>query len=257
MKKWVLPFLFSPLMVFSQTVIHDNAHAHNDYEQKRPLFDALENGFTSIEADVHLRDNRLLVSHNRPHSISKTLESLYLEPLDSLRKKNGGSIYPHYNSPVFLMIDIKTEGGETFKALLKVLSAYEACLSAPGKDGAVKILISGNRPLDMILDDPNHFTAVDGRPEDLGNGYPPSIMPVISENYKKIIKWNGVGSPSQEELNALKAVAAKVHAENKKLRLWNIPDQENAWIILLDSGVDLINTDRLKELSLFLIRKKI
>ena len=30
------------------------AHAHNDYEHTRPLLDALECGFGSIEADIHL-----------------------------------------------------------------------------------------------------------------------------------------------------------------------------------------------------------
>jgi len=31
-----------------------NAHAHNDYLHKNPLFDALKNGFTSVEVDIHL-----------------------------------------------------------------------------------------------------------------------------------------------------------------------------------------------------------
>jgi len=40
------------------------AHSHNDYEHKRPLFDALDRGFCNIEADVHLVDGRLLVGHD-------------------------------------------------------------------------------------------------------------------------------------------------------------------------------------------------
>ena len=40
------------------------AHAHNDYEHDRPLFDALEHGFTSVEADVWLVDGELLVAHD-------------------------------------------------------------------------------------------------------------------------------------------------------------------------------------------------
>ena len=40
------------------------AHAHNDYEHERPLFDALEHGFTSVEADVWLVDGELLVAHD-------------------------------------------------------------------------------------------------------------------------------------------------------------------------------------------------
>jgi hypothetical protein len=38
----------------AQTIILPNAYAHNDYWHKRPLLDALDNGFTYVEADVFL-----------------------------------------------------------------------------------------------------------------------------------------------------------------------------------------------------------
>src|SRR3990172_9175630 len=73
-----------------------NAHAHNDYWHERPLFDALDHGFTSVEADVFLRDGNLLVGHElaelKPES---TLESLYLDPLARRVRENGGRVYPN------------------------------------------------------------------------------------------------------------------------------------------------------------------
>jgi len=36
--------------------------------------------------------------------------------------------------------------------------------------------------------------------------------------------------------------------------LWAIPDTEMAWKVLLDTGVDLINTDHLPELNAYLTR---
>src|SRR2546426_1011359 len=41
-----------------------NAHAHNDYEHSRPLLDALDQGFTSVEADVFPVAGNLLVAHD-------------------------------------------------------------------------------------------------------------------------------------------------------------------------------------------------
>ncbi|MCK5137459.1 MAG: hypothetical protein KAR19_16865 [Bacteroidales bacterium] len=41
------------------------AHAHNDYNHEHPLFDALENGFRSIEADVFSMGDSLYVAHDR------------------------------------------------------------------------------------------------------------------------------------------------------------------------------------------------
>jgi len=59
-----------------------NAHAHNDYEHARPLLDALDRGFCSVEADVWLVDGQLLVAHDRGKAKpGRTLQALYLDPL--------------------------------------------------------------------------------------------------------------------------------------------------------------------------------
>src|SRR5438034_4524920 len=73
-----------------------HGHAHNDYEHKRPLFDALDNGFCSVEADIYLVNGQLLVAHERFQAKpEKTLQSLYLDPLRERVKKNGGRVYPN------------------------------------------------------------------------------------------------------------------------------------------------------------------
>jgi len=257
MRKWLVPvlFIFIPILCVSQP--HVNAHAHNDYEHERPLFSALENGFVSIEADVHLVNGKLLVAHDNPNSSTRKLEDLYIRPLDSLAKLNGGRIYPEKDIIVLLMVDVKTNANETFDALQDLLSKYGESIDRRDHKGAFQVFISGNRAIDMIRNDPYHLASIDGRPEDLGKGFTIEEMPVISENYKKIINWNGTGEPSKRDLTKLTELASKVHAENKKLRLWAIPDNENAWNVLLDAGVDLINTDRLKELNSFLTTKKL
>lgn len=249
--------LFTSAAGMSQTRVHLNAHAHNDYDHKRPLFDALENGFISVEADVHLKDNKLLVSHSGPGSTAKSLEELYLKPLDSLRIKNGGSIYPQNSTPLLLLIDIKTDGEETFQYILQALSRYEHCLTTPSRKGAIRVLISGNRPFDLIQHDPSHLSSIDGRPEDIGKGFSSDVMPLISESFNRVMKWNGIGAPPPDELIKLKELATRVHGENKKLRLWASPDNENTWPVLLSAGVDLINTDKLQELNLFLTSKNL
>ena len=63
-------------------------HCHNCYHHDRPLLDALENGFCSIEADFFLTDlgdgggERLYVAHNFEDITSeRTLEAMYIRPL--------------------------------------------------------------------------------------------------------------------------------------------------------------------------------
>jgi hypothetical protein len=256
MHTWLLFFSVVLTRFVSVGQPHINAHAHNDYEHDRPLFEALENGFVSIEADVHLVNGRILVAHDHPTSRSKTLEDLYLRPLDSISRINGGKIYPQKDVAVMLMIDIKGDADETFRTLHQLLSKYASSIGR-GDHIGFRVFISGNRAIDLIRNDPQHLSSIDGRPEDLGKGFTEQEMPVISENYRKIISWNGKGAPSKEDWNKLTLLASKVHAENKKLRLWGIPDHENGWNVLLEAGVDLINTDRLKELNVFLTTKKL
>src|SRR5215831_11275168 len=86
-----------------------NVHAHNDYEHSRPLFDALDHGFCSVEADIWLTPDGLLIGHDKKDlKPGRTLEALYLEPLRDRVKANGGRVYQ--SGPAFyLLIDSKTE----------------------------------------------------------------------------------------------------------------------------------------------------
>src|SRR4030095_12119754 len=54
---------FCLVPAFAQTPLL-RAHAHNDYEHTRPLLDALEQGFCSVEADIYLIDGELRVAHD-------------------------------------------------------------------------------------------------------------------------------------------------------------------------------------------------
>jgi hypothetical protein len=124
-------------------------HAHNDYLHKRPLFDALEQGFCNVEADVYLRNGALLVAH-LPWELraERTLEKLYLDPLRRIAKQHGGRI--HKNGPQFwLLIDVKSDARATYIALDKALARYADIISIVkhGKieQKAVTVVISGNR----------------------------------------------------------------------------------------------------------------
>ena len=131
-----------------------NAHAHNDYTHKRPLFDALEQGFCSVEADIYLVDGQLLVAHDRRDvKPERTLQALYLDPLRAQARKNRGRIYR--DSPVFyLMIDVKADAEATYAALRDVLKNYADVLSEFGakrlRKRAVTVVISGARAIEAM-----------------------------------------------------------------------------------------------------------
>jgi hypothetical protein len=105
------------------------AHAHNDYEHARPLLDALDHGFCSVEADIFLIEGRLLVAHDRGDvKPERTLQALYLDPLRECVRQNRGRVYT--NGPEFsLLIDIKDKWQETYPVLRKVLEGYADILT--------------------------------------------------------------------------------------------------------------------------------
>lgn len=246
---------------FAQSKLLRNAHAHNDYEHDKPLFDALENGFISVEADVYLIGNELFVYHDRPENPSqdRTLEKLYFKPLLEKVQKNGGSVYPNYEDFFYLMIDFKTEGESTYKALKLLLQKYESILSVVEKtsrqmDKPVLVFISGNRPITTMLSEDINMATLDGRPSDLGKGISVEKMPVISQNFNQFSHWNGEGEMPDEDKIRITQLTSAAHAEGKKVRLWAIPDMPNAWKTLMDLGIDFINTDKLEEFNQFMNR---
>ncbi|MFN8340839.1 MAG: hypothetical protein U0V64_04150 [Cyclobacteriaceae bacterium] len=252
-KVLLFPILICPFISYGQ-VVHVQAHSHNDYFQARPLLDALDNRFNEVEADIYDTPAGLVVSHERPGADTRLLEQLYFRPIDSLIQTQG-SVQKDSKSPFMLMLDFKSSAARTYQSLLRLLKQYPrlACTSA---SCPVIIFISGNRPLELIVQDPSGALKIDGRPEDLGKGHSSMLMPVISDRFQNWCSWNGKGHPSTDDGEKIRSLANKTHQEGKKLRLWSIPDHEEAWAFLIDCGVDLINTDHLAELNRYLQSRK-
>jgi len=244
--------------VQAQPVPLIRAHAHNDYEHDRPLLDALDHGFCSVEADIHLVDGQLLVAHDLEDvHVERTLQALYLDPLRERIRRNGGRVY--VNGPsVILLIDIKSDAAPTYRVLRDILKQYEDILTvftAEEKDeGAVTVILSGNRPREILAAELERLAAFDGRLNDLQDSasVPPAFMPLVSSNWAAIAPWYGVGSLSYEARQRLHDTVSTAHAQGRKIRFWATSDNPVVWKELYDAGVDLLNADNLERLKVFL-----
>jgi len=230
-----------------------HAYAHNDYWHKRPLLDALDNGFTHVEADVYLRHSRLVVSHNPPlFGKRHTLDELYFHPL--LQRFIQDSA--HQQSPmdtIVLMIDIKSKSGRTIRALNRLLDKYKPVLSSY-EDGKVIIrnltlVITGHRGLYSPDNDGPKYLFFDADLKKLDHQQEPSDLYLTAScKYSSIISWKGSGQIPPVQQHRLKSLIERAHAIGAKVRLWGSPDKTPVWNFLMRSGVDLINTDRLVDL---------
>ncbi|SES19347.1 hypothetical protein SAMN04490244_1079 [Tranquillimonas rosea] len=239
------------------------AHAHNDYEHDRPLLDALSHGFTGVEADIWLVDGELLVAHDANEvEAGRTLASLYLDPLRARAEEHDGMIYASgQQDPITLLIDIKSDGPETYQVLSDVLAEYSDILTVfEGEEvepGAVTAVISGNRPRDMMQEQDVRYAGYDGRMSDLESDTPASFMPLLSDNWTNVFDWTGEGEMPEEQRDRLTEIVSTAHDKGWEIRFWATPDEagparEAIWTVLDEAGVDLINTDDLSGLQDFL-----
>jgi len=245
--------------VFAQSVPLPNAFAHNDYSHKRPLHDALANGYTNIEADVFLHGKNLVVAHVNPYFKShRKLESLYLQPLLQQIIDNGGEVYKNYNHPVTLLIDIKSDANSTYAALKPLLEKYRDILTSYDngevKPGAVTIVLSGHKPYNMIKGENKRLAFID---KDLRQATRDTtitnVYTMASCKYSKLVKWNGDGSFPDWQRKKLMNYVSLAHDHGERVRLWASPENKAVWDELLKCGVDLINTNKLVALKQFLM----
>jgi hypothetical protein len=251
-----LPLFFAHLLLSFALTAADvpclpSAHAHNDYLHSRPLLDALDHGFCSVEADIHLVNGKLLVAHDADKvDPARTLEGLYLDPLKKRFSKQRTGEF-------FLMIDFKTEAESTYAALRETLKQYSGMLTVfranATETNSVTVIISGNRPINTISNEPVRYAAIDGRLPDLEGNPPRSLVPWISDNWGRQFTWRGEGEMPEMERARLRRWVQQAHEQGRKIRFWGLPDQRRAWAELRRAGVDLINTDNLAGLRDFLI----
>jgi hypothetical protein len=229
------------------------AHAHNDYAHARPLLDALDSGFCSIEADVFLVNRQLLVAHTRSAvKPERTLQALYLDPLRERIRKNGGRVFP--NGPEqTLLIDLKTDWRTLYPALRAVLTNYAEMLTTfregRKQTNAVLVILSGDRSREMFASETVRYAALDGDLADLDTDAPPNLIPWISSPWGRTFQWRGDGGMPATELAQLKEIVAKAHARGRRVRFWGAPDRAELWQTLRKADVDLINTDNLSGLE--------
>ncbi|MFF9585375.1 phosphatidylinositol-specific phospholipase C/glycerophosphodiester phosphodiesterase family protein [Streptomyces achromogenes] len=239
------------------------AHAHNDYAHPRPLLDALDHRFGSVEADVFLVGGGLLVGHETSDlDPSRTLESLYLEPLAARVAARHGSVYRGAHRPLQLLVDIKTEGAATYLELDRRLRRYPHLFTryAHGRvhPGPVTVVVSGDRAARTPMAAQTERRAFyDGRLTDLAGPAPASFAPLISDNWTQNFTWTGTGTFPDAERRRLRSITAAAHARGQRVRFWATPDtagpaRDALWTELLAAGVDHLNTDDLAGLETFL-----
>lgn len=247
MLKRLILLLLLANMAFAQKAVH----SHNDYVQSIPFWNAFMAGAKSIEADVILVNNDLMVSHDakdiKPES---TLENLYLKPLSIVYFDKKIKSFD-----IQILIDFKTEAFSTLSVLVSQLEKYPHLINSGSTNKKINFVISGNRPPpEKYKDYPAYinfdYQTIDTWPQDM------SKVALVSLPYYKTSNWKGTEPLSADDNKKIKDIVELVHSKNKKIRFWATPDTKLAWATFSGLGIDFINTDKPGECVKYLKAKK-
>lgn len=249
----LLPVLFYSFLSAQINYTTLNAHSHNDYEQKVPFEWAYNAHFGSIEADIWAVDDDLFVAHNHNQvTPERTLDALYIQPIVSKFKANGGKAWNDREGNFQLLIDLKTPVEPTLSLLAEKLKKYPEVFDPTVNQNAVKIVITGNRPNPEQFDNYPGFIYFDGLLNLRYDEKQLKRVALFSDNLSNHTKWKGEGSIPANDLRKLTQVIDSVHQLKRAVRFWNAPDTPQAWQLFMDWNADIINTDHILQLESFL-----
>lgn len=237
----------------AQTYTASQIFAHNDYARDKPFYTAYDLGVGYIEADVFLKDNELMVAHHlREIKPGRTLDSLYLKPMLEMVKKNKGYAYPDPKRKLTIMIDLKTEGAPTLKAVVDRLKEYPQLTNCP----TLQFMISGNVPIPTTWRDYPDYIFFDGRPAIRYSEDQLKRVSMISTGFGQHSRWNGSAKLTEDELQKIRVLVDEAHAKKKPFRFWGTPDFPLAWKQLMELNMDVIVTDKVQGLNEYINNMK-
>lgn len=252
-----LAFTYFSIAVAAQQPVLRNAHSHNDYKHKRPLLDALENGFFSVEADMFYENGAFIVAHTKAGIRRKnTLEKLYLLPLKDRVNANSGKVYANGPPEFEMMIDLKSDwSGDRLDSLSRLVEKYSELFTV-FIDGAktakaVRIVLSGNGAKYLAAEQNPRYFSIDGGFGDFGSKPVSTLICRTSGSFRSEFSWRGCGRMPDDEKEKLRQYVAQAHAAGRKIRFWAATNKKKVWKQLLDAGVDWVNVDKLKKFRRF------
>ncbi|WP_130854863.1 alkaline phosphatase [Olivibacter jilunii] len=259
-RKWICACSLASSGLFAhaqQYTVNKNAHSHNDYLQAQPFYTAYANRFASIEIDVFLKNDSLYVAHEEEEiKPGHTIQNLYLKPLLQQISLHNGKVYPEGGQLQFL-IDLKTDGEPTLKALERQLAPIRAYFDVNRNPDAVRLVISGDMPKPERFGAFDPIFYFDGRTQLRYSDEQLKRVAFYSAPFQSFSVWNGLGRITEPERNKVKHFIDSVHAVGKPVRFWGCPDTKTAWQAFIKLGVDYLNTDSPNILASFLNRYEV
>ncbi|MDW3192639.1 MAG: hypothetical protein R8G66_09740 [Cytophagales bacterium] len=221
-------FLLQALSSHAQFSTDLNPHIQAEKPCQSIIYTALRKGYVSVKAEVQLIDGQLMASS------SHTLEVSYLTPLFDRFRENDGHIYKDHSDMFYLFIKIKDNENRTRLALEQVLTNYQAMIAGSHwktQANPVKVVLINPSPalIQSISEQASSLITLEGDYHSMDQRTSQYLMPITGVSYDHL------------DPKSLRATAKTLHRQGKKLRLYDVPNDQGLWKELIQSGVDFIN----------------
>jgi hypothetical protein len=250
-------------------------HSHNDYWRRIPLYEAIHYGCISIEADVWKFGDELFVGHSESSlTINRTFANLYINPLVEIlnnqnpsnqfgKAENHGVFDEDANQVLVLLVDMKTDGRETFVAVQSAISPLREkgyLTYFNGNDLILRPIIvvgTGNTPFESIVENSTYRDIFFDAPLSSFSAKSPTIAHTTyntTNSYyasTSILEVAGLpwrGRYSDDQIARLIDHIDGAHMVGLKARYWETPQWPRAlrhyvWALLMQIGADILNVD--------------
>jgi hypothetical protein len=228
--------LFSS-QIMAQTAV-EKAISSEDHNRKRPLQEALEAGFAGVSIEIEInKEGQLLCG-------KKSFLETYLIPLKTRAEQNNGWIYADKIEEFIVVIDFKSDSNLTFSKFKNAIEPFIDIITYfEGNKRikkAVKLIVTGNVPKLEIINLEKRFCTLDEPINKLNNDIDAMRISMATINFKKTFDWKGEGTMPNMQYHGYTTYIKLAHKIGRTVRVKNIPENANAFGILLEAGVDLV-----------------
>lgn len=246
----ICAFLASTLALVAQNPVL--LHSHNDYERSAPFWEAYNEHFDSIEADVYCIDGTLFVSHDKKDiKPERTFDALYLQPVLQVFGQNGGRAWAGSGQTLQLLIDIKESTEPTLGTLVKLLEKHLDVFDPDTNPYAVRVVMTGNVPVPSDFIKYPDYIFFDGNLDMDYTDAQLQRIALFSAPFYKYTLWRGRGKGSRKGWEKVSDAVEHAHALGKPIRFWGAPESRKVYRMFFSRGIDYMNSNHPAECTLF------